>query len=327
MHTFAFIASLIIGVEAAQQPTVVIVVGAPGAPEYGVKFNEWADRWGRAARQAGARCVRIGSDASPDRPDRERLEALLAGEVKELGGPLWLILIGHGTFDQTTAKFNMRGPDVAAVEAAAWLKPYARPIVVVNCTSSSAPFINRLSGPDRVIVTATKSGYEQNYARFGEYLSAAIGDRAADLDKDEQVSLLEAFLFATSRVAEYYEQHARLSTETALLDDNGDGLGTPGAWFHGIHATRTARDGASLDGSRAHQLHLIKSRREQTMPPEVRARRDDLERAVAALREAKGKGMDEEAYYAQLEPLMIELARLYAALEKEKAGAAQKHGD
>ena len=165
------------------------------------------------------------------------------------------------------------------------------------------------------MVAATKSGYELNYARLGGYISTAILDPAADLDKDGQTSLLEAFLSASAGVAEFYEQEARLSTETALLDDNGDGLGTPGAWFRGIRATRRAKDGASTDGSRAHQFHLIPSRQERTMPAEVRARRDELEAAVAKLRDSKGEGVPEEEYYAKLEPLLVELARLYAALE------------
>ena len=114
---------------------------------------------------------------------------------------------------------------------------------MINCASSSAPFINRLSAPDRVVVTATKSGYELNYARFGDYLSAPSPTPAADLDKDEQTSLLEAFLLASGRVAEFYEQEARLATETALIDDNGDGQGTPAAWFRGVRAVRRAKTG------------------------------------------------------------------------------------
>ena len=173
------------------------------------------------------------------------------------------MLIGHGTFDGHTAKFNLRGPDVTAEELAEWLKPLKRPLAVINCASASAPFINRLAGENRVVITATKSGDEQNFARFGQYISAAIADPAADLDKDGQVSLLEAYLTACRQVAEFYEQEARLATEHALLDDNGDGLGTPAAWFRGLRATQRAKDGAALDGTRAHQFHLVASDREQ----------------------------------------------------------------
>ena len=298
-----------------EQATLLIVVGAHGAPEYEQPFVQSAQRWKLAAEKAGAKCLGVGDHAADEPTDRKRLEALLGGEPRESTEALWLVLIGHGTFDGQTARFNLRGPDVSATELAQWLAPFERPLAVVNCASASAPFVNRLSAPGRVVVTATKSGYELNYARFGEYLSHAVADPGADLDKDEQTSLLEAFLSASGRVAEFYQQEARLATETALLDDNGDGLGTPAEWFRGTRAVRRAKEGASLDGTRARQLHLIRSPAEQSLPPEMRARRDELERAVAALRDNKPTDADEDAYYADLEPLLIELARLYASLD------------
>ncbi len=299
----------------AEQSTVIVVVGSPGMDEYGEKFDEWAARWEQAADRAGARRLRIGDDPSGETNDRERLERLIADEPRESTEPLWLVLIGHGTFDGQLAKFNLRGPDVTAARLGEWLEPFNRPLVLIHCGSSSGPFINRLSHPGRIVVTATKSGYEQNYARFGDYLSTAIVDLAADLDKDQQTSLLEAFIYSSARVAEFYDQDARLSTETALVDDNGDQLGTPADWFRGIRATRRAQDGAKLDGLRAHQLHLLRSPQEQNMPPEVRLERDELERQIEALREAKTAATDLDEHYDQLEKLMVELARLYASLD------------
>lgn len=322
MDTLILIAALMLGAETADPPTVVVVIGAPGAPEYAQQFHRWADRWQSGAERAGAKCLRLDGGETAGQTDRQRLETLLAEQPKQSPNPLWLVLIGHGTFDGESAKFNLLGPDLTAADLAEWLKPYQRSLAVINCASSSSPFVNRLSGPNRVVITATKSGYEQNYARFGDYISAAVVDPAADLDKDGQTSLLEAFLSASGRVAEFYEQEARLATETAILDDNGDGLGTPAAWFRGVRVIRRAKEGASADGLRAHQLHLIPSRRERNMPVEVRARRDELERAVAKLRDSKAEGFDEEQYYAKLEPLLVELARLYAALE-EPADASQ----
>ena len=185
-----------------------------------------------------------------------------------------------------------------------------RPLAVINCTSASAPFLNRLAGDNRVVITATKSGDEQNFAHFGQYISAAIADPGADVDKDGQVSLLEAYLTACRNLDEFYKQEARLPSEHALLDDNGDGLGTPAAWFRGIRATQRAKEGASLDGTRAHQIHLIASDREKQLPPELRQRRDALELAIAKLREEKA-ALNEDDYYNRLEKLMLELAQLY----------------
>ena len=303
---------------AAAQPDdrqcVILVIGAAGEPEYGAQFQRWADRWEQAAGRADARLVRIGDENSDGASDRDSLQAALARETGESTEPLWLVFIGHGTFDGRRAKFNIRGPDVSAEEVADWLKPCRRPLAVINCASSSGPFINRLSAKGRVIVTAAKSGDEHNYARFGEYFSAAILDQSSDLDKDRQTSLLEAFLAASGKVAEFYAEESRLASEHALLDDNGDGLGTPASWFQGVRAVRKAKDGTTVDGSRAHQFHLIRTERERSIPAAVRARRDELELAVIRLRDAKER-LGQEEYYAQLEPLLLELARLYEKLD------------
>jgi hypothetical protein len=137
------------------------------------------------------------------------------------------------------------------------------------------------------------------------------------VDKDGQVSLLEAYLTACRDLDEYYKQEARLATEHALVDDNGDGLGTPANWFRGIVATQRAKDGTSLDGIRAHQLCLVTSDREKRLPPEVRKQRDDLEVAIAKLREEKSQ-LKEDLYYGRLEELMLELAKLYAAVGEKR---------
>ncbi len=234
--------------------------------------------------------------------------------------PLWIVLIGHGTYDGREAKFNLHGPDVTDQELAEWLTPVKRQVVLINCASASGPFVNRLSGPNRVVVAATKSGFEMNFSRFGQYIAETISDPKADLDKDGQVSLLEAYITASSRVEEYYRTHSQLASEHALLDDNGDRLGTPANWFRGVRATQRAKDGAASDGIRAHQLHLIPSDREKGMPAEMRLRRDELESSFAYLRDQKEK-LTEDEYYAKLEKLMVELARLYRELA---AGPAAK---
>lgn len=314
-----------IAAAADDRPCVVIVVGAPGESEYGAMFGRWADQWQAAATKAGAETIAIGREKSTEMTDRDRLRALLAEKAKGGKEPLWLVLLGHGTYDGREAKLNLRGPDVSDRELGEWLTPIKRPVAVLDCTSASGPFLNRLSGPDRIVITATKSGDEANFARFGEYLAGAIADPKADLDKDGQVSLLEAFVTAGGRVAEYYRGRSQLATEHALLDDNGDRLGTPVDWFRGVRATRRARDGASLDGIRAHQLHLIPSDRERTIPAEVRRRRDELELVIASLRDKKSS-FDEDDYYGRLEPLLLELAKLYRDAQAGAPGEKRARG-
>ena len=315
MSSLFLLVSLIVSADADDRQTVFVVVGAHGADEYQETFTTWAKRWEEAADQADAEFVWVGRDGTGD-DDRDELRQRLAKQFDGSSEPLWLVLIGHGTFDGRVAKFNLQGPDVSAGDFAEWLKPCKRPLAIINCASSSSPFINQLSGPNRVIVTATRSGYEQNYARFGDFISSAITDPDADLDKDKQTSLLEAFLLASSKVEAFYKDDARLATEHALLDDNGDKMGTPATFFRGIRATRSAKDGATVDGFRANQVHLIRNAAEKQLPTETRERRDELELRIARLRESKEKlGADE--YYQQLEVIVVELARLYEQLDVE----------
>jgi hypothetical protein len=299
-----------------QKAKVIIVLGAEGSSEFGEQFRVWGERWRSVAEKGGAEVELLGVSESEEVSDRDRLKSLLEKEQAsaETAAPLWLVLIGHGTFDGQSAKFNLRGPDVGANELGDWVAPLKRPLVVINCASASAPFINRLAGENRIIATATRSGSELNFAHFGEYLAGAIDDPLADLDKDEQVSLLEAFLTASRRLEEFYAQESRLATEHPLLDDNGDGLGTPPDWFRGLRATQRPKEGASPDGTRAHQLHLVASEKELQLPLETRQRRDAVELELAALRE-KREMLNEDEYFTRLEPLMLELAKIYRSVE------------
>ena len=298
------------------RPTVIVVIGAPGTPEYGADFAHSADAWSDACKRASINHIEIGrapslaagSPPPPAKTDRERFQEILATEAPGTQ-PLWIVLIGHGTYDGKEAKFNLRDLDFSDADLAQWLKPFTRPIAVIDCSSASAPFLNRLAAPGRVIITATRSGSEVNYARFGIYLADAIANPAADLDKDGQTSLLEAFLAASRGVEDFYQTAGRLATEHALLDDNGDGLGVAADWFQGTRATRAAKNGVPIDGPSAHQWFLIPSPEEQALTPEMRAQRNAVELKIEALRQKKS-ALSETDYYHQLDALLLTLARL-----------------
>lgn len=295
--------------EAAEQTRVVLVVGAPGTDEYGKLFAEWGQRIVTACESGGAEIVAIGSEPASDTPDRQKLQDALSesGDARQL----WLILIGHGTFDGKTARFNLRGPDVSAAELAEWLTAVPCPVAIVNCSSASGPFIAQLAGKGRIVVTATRSGFEINFARFGDYFSRALTELDADLDKDDQVSLLEAFLFASRRVEEFYADDNRLATEHALLDDNGDGQGTSADWFQGVRVVKQAKDAKqSPDGTFAHQVHLVLSAQERQLSAEALARRNELEQQLVALGKRKAT-MPVDEYYAAVEAIALELAHIY----------------
>ena len=286
---------------------VLVVVGAPGTEAYEKKFALWAQSWAQACGRGGATFSQVAHPAEA-KPARDQIQAWLAGHAQG-DSPLWLVFIGHGTFDGKNAKFNLHGRDVSADELAGWLKPVRRPVIFVNTASSSSPFIPALSGADRVVVTATRSGGEQNFARFGEYLSLNIGNPEADLDKDGQTSLLEAFLVASRQVADFYKEAGRLATEHPLLDDNGDRLGTPPEWFRGVRPVKKAADGTP-DGYRAHQFHLVLGEQEKRITEALRKQRDALELEVYNLRDKKAD-FPEDEYYRQLEAILRQIGRIY----------------
>jgi hypothetical protein len=288
---------------------LIVVVGAPGTEEFGKAFESAAEAWEKAGEQGGASVTLIGRE-DHGTLDLKILEKSIADSGAEGPLPLWIVLLGHGTFDGREAKFNLRGKDLSAVQLAEWLSEFKRPVAIINSSASSAPFIKKLTKPGRVVMTATKSGSEDSYARFGEHLANAINAPEADLDRDGATSLLEAFLAASKGVEEFYEKEGRIATEQAIIDDNGDGFGTPAAWFRGVRAVKKAKDDAKPDGLRAHQFHLVPSAADLELSPGVRERRDALEAELFALR-ARKDSMDEDAYFLALERIALQLAALY----------------
>lgn len=290
---------------------VIVVVGAAGTEEFGQQFAAWAARWEQAAVRGDASCTMIGNVREPAGRDAARLlSAVREHAAISTQEPLWLVLIGHGTFDSRAARFNLQGPDISATELSEALENAARPLAVINCSSSSSPFVNALSGPGRSIVTATKDGSEHQFARFGEAMSLAVLGLEADLDRDGQTSLLEAWLFAARRTAEYYESEGRLATEHSLLDDSGDGKGTRSEVFDGVRVSDSVTNRELLDGRLARRWHLVRSEEEKRLSPEQRRQRDELEQQLEGLRTRRAE-FSESDYLAELEKLMVPLAKIY----------------
>ena len=305
---------------------LVIAVGAPGDDKYRATFGEAAEAWKTAGEEGGCEVTTIGLGETGS-GDHNALQEAVTASAGTAQTPLWIVLIGHGTHDGRDSKFNLRGEDITARDLAAWLEAVKRPVALINTTASSAPFIKVLSGENRVVITATKSGFEDSFARFGQFLAAAVNAPDGDIDGDGATSLLEAFLKTSEDVAEFYEKEGRIATEHALIDDNGDGLGTPASWFRGARAIKTAKDGSSPDGSRAHQFHLVPSEEERQIGVEIRATRDALESELFALRAKKDK-MEEDTYFAELERLARALAELYRSSEQPiPEGDAPTSGD
>ena len=114
------------------------------------------------------------------------------------------------------------------MRAGSWaylLKPLPGRLVFVNTTGASFPFLKRIAGRNRVVLTATDSAAQQFETVFPEYFVRAFADDEADADKSGRVSMWEAFQFASAQVRKYFEEKGQLATERPLLDDTGAGVG------------------------------------------------------------------------------------------------------
>lgn len=286
----------------AEPRAMLIIVSEPGNPTYELEFQRQAEAWKSIASKGQMEVESIGLRDAPAEGDRPALEKLIAGLPKD-GGDLWLVWIGHGSYDGRTANFNLRGPDIDAEAVKTLLEPFTRRLIILNLFSASGPFLTSLSGNDRVIVNATRGG-ENNYSRFGEKLADALTSPDADLDLDGSLSLLEAVLHASAAIKAFYEDAQRVVQEHSLIDDNGDGLGTPTESFEGFQA-----DGESADGALAREIRFLHAHTDP-LPPEAREERAKLELAITALRKRKPQ-LHEDDYYRRLEKLMRKMASLY----------------
>lgn len=293
---------------------VILVIGAPGEEKYQTGFGAAAGAWRDACARAKARLTVIGLDSEKEGEpsDHDRLKNALTALAPQSPTPVWVVYVGHGTSNGQQAWWNLRGPDVSAAELAQWLPPpNSRTVIVVHGGSAGGPFIPILSAPGRILISATRSGNEVNYARFGERFAEAIASPRADLDQDGTVSVLEAFLQAEKDVQLFYSENARMATEHALIDDNGDKLGTPAEWFDGVRVVKRP-DGnkGAVDGFRARQIALIEAADAPKLTPEQRQQRDRLEQELETLR-SRRESLPEAEYLKQIERVLRQLAELY----------------
>ena len=288
---------------------MLIVVSEPGEQRYEADFRKQGEAWKQTAGKGGFTTAVIGMEGEAgEGGDRALLEKTLVGMPKD-GGDLWLVWIGHGSFDGRTANFNLRGRDISSPELKALLAPFTRRLVILNLFSASSPFLKELSGENRVIIGSTRSDGERNYTRFGGAMAEALTAADSDLDRDGAVSLIEATLTASAKVRAFYEDAQRVMQEHAVIDDNGDGTGTPAETFKGLRAGRKPTGGKPADGAVAREIHFLKPTVDP-LDPAARGERSSLEAEIDALREKK-KDMPEDDYYRQLEVLMRKMAALY----------------
>ena len=295
----------------------LIVAGASGGPEYAEQYARWSADL--AAVLTGR--MKIPADritVLSDTPDRTK--AATAGNVQQQIAAirrtmtrddlLLIVLIGHGTYDGIDAKFNLVGADLASTQWAELVAGLPGQVVIVNTSSASYPFLEKLAGERRIVIAATDSVAQRFDTVFPEYFVKAFQGDAADIDKNSRISIWEAFSSASNDVRRYYQRRGQLSTERALIDDNGDGVG------HEASGRATSgRDvvGKEEDGSVASHVYLDDPLPGAAPTDEVLVK---LLQARAAIEgefedlKIRRSFLPPAEYQKEFERLMIELARV-----------------
>lgn len=319
MRAWIGLVSLLVVVSAATQAGAetryaLIVSGASGGEKYAAQMKQW-----RAGLQTALverhgfdlKNVRVLTDEAETGGTTGSAANLKAafGEIRKSATRddlVLVILLGHGTFDGDVAKFNLVGPDLTASDWNQMLGAVPARLVLVNTTEASFPFLEALKAKGRVVITATNSAAQKYATVFPEYFVKALSEASTDLDKNGRTSVLEVFDVTSQAVKQHYEQRGQLSTERALLDDNGDGNGRE-------------QDAEGPDGGLARSWNLDAEPAAVANNPELAAlvkQQRTLEAQAEELKQKKND-MPQPEWQAAYEKLMLELARVSQEIRKK----------
>ena len=306
---YALVAGLLLAALSASATTFYVTIsGLGGEPDYDQRFKMWADDIDSSLKKAGG----DSNVVTLQQPRLDKIKSTLADIAKQAKptDSLVLMLIGHGSFDGTDYKFNIPGPDISGAELAVLLDkiPTTRQCVV-NMTSSSGGSLDFLKKPNRIVITATKTGTEKNATVFARYFAEALRDPSADVDKNETISALEAFHYAQHKTAEFYDSQKRLATEHAVIEDTGKG------------EAQKDPNGEANEGKLAALFPVVRlganaaAARDPAKRP-LLDKKEQLEQAIDKLKYDKAT-MPEAAYKQQLTQLLLELSKTQEAIDKQ----------
>ncbi len=293
--------------DASAQTRLIIVSGLGGAPKYTKEFSDLANTMANAARErAGLPDSSIAWYGDPAAAKstwyrgpslKDTLEGVFLRQAsRPASEQLVLVLIGHGSGEGEETRISMPGPDLSAKDFRRILAGFgSRRVAFVNLTSASGDMMDLLAAPGRVVITATKSAFERNETKFGEFFITAFARDGADTDKDNRVSLLEAFAFAEIETKRLYENDSRMLTEHAQM---ADASGVARQFFLTPGAMR------STAGSRLTALY---------------SDRFALDSQIQVLRKKKAT-MSDDAYLAELERLLVPLAQKAREIRQLETG-------
>ena len=272
-----------------------IVAGLGGEPEYEKRFREQATAIAEAAEKAAGapgHVVLLTGDQA--RRDSVRRELTAFAEKVKPSDSATIVLIGHGTYDGEDYRFNVPGADLTGSDLKQLFdRLTAKQQLIVNATSASGATIDLWQRPDRVIITATKTGGERTATRFAQFWVQAVTSDAADLNKDETVTAAEAFDYVNRQVAASYKSEVALATEHARI------AGEQTAAF------AVARIGGSaVSGANPEVAALL-------------AQRGQIEHDLDGVKERKA-ALSQAEYYDALEGVLVKLALLQKQIDAKR---------
>lgn len=270
---------------------VVVVEGLGGDERYTKQFSEQVDSVSRASESVtSAELIKVFRSDAVSRDAVLEHFSELANETTRTD-QIAVYLVGHGSFDDHEYKFNIAGPDLtgADIRDAMDSLPSDHQLLV-NTSSASGAMAEMLENERRLLILATRSGVERHATRFGSYFFAAFDNPTADLNKNEAVSVSEAFQFAERQVNDYFSRNDQLATEHPRME------GSRGDRFvvARLSSQRSVQDGAI----------------QQQSDPELRRleeARDALNSEIDELRLARDQ-MSAEEYQVDLLQKLLELA-------------------
>jgi hypothetical protein len=288
---------------------VVTVAGLGGEPDYEQRFQGNANDLDRVFKSEGDQFHAITlSGSSATRAKLTETLQQVAAEAKS-EDDFVLILIGHGSYDGVQYKFNLVGPDISGEDLAALCdKIPSKRQLIVNTTSASGGSIAPLQKAGRAVIAATKTGTEKNATIFARYWVEALQDPTADTNKDDSISALEAFVYASKKTADFYDSQKRLATEHAIFEDTGK-----------AQPVREASP-ESGEGLLLSNFTLVRLGSEQAVANDpakraLLAQKEDLEQKIDELKYQKA-AMDENDYKQQLTQVLLQLAKVQEQLDK-----------
>ncbi|MYB55653.1 MAG: hypothetical protein F4X51_04610 [Gemmatimonadetes bacterium] len=292
----------------------VIISGSGGEDEYSERFDDWGQRLRRVLIErcdhpaANVLLVNETGENADGASSITGIRNVFRGLSERVtpDDDVFIFLIGHGSYRRQVAKLNIPGADLTAEDLDEFLKMLSvRRIIVVNGASMSAPFVNALSRDGRIICASTRSMDQRNATQFMRFFVQALEDGSADQNRDDRISVLEICTQASSLTDAWFLSEGLIATENAILDDNGDGLGT------------RLSDIDAGDGMLADRCFLLNFRVPKGASPALVAAYGKAIDEVQVLVKKKAT-MDSAAYYQLLERGLVKAAKLNREIRSEK---------